>query len=164
MSGEEVRRLGPGDVDAFIELRRAGEASDAHFFRSTAADDEAIGRAGWEARLAREYVVGVDGGGGLVARGGFTRLSGSKLDHKGLIWGMYVRPSHRGQGLASAVLEALLAEAATQVRQVLLTLYAANAGARALYERHGFTVYAIEPEAIRDGKVYHDEALMWRRV
>ncbi len=163
-----MRRLGPGDVDAFLELRRAGEASDAHFFRSTAADDEAIGRAGWEARLAREYVVGVDGEGvgdaGLVARGGFARITGSKLDHKGLIWGMYVRPNHRGRGLASAVLEALLVEAATQVRQVLLTLYAANAGARALYERHGFTVYAIEPEAIRDGEAYHDEALMWRRI
>lgn len=159
-----VRRLGPGDVDAFLDLRRAGEASDARFFRSTVADDEAIGRGGWEARLARDYVVGVDGDGGLVARGGFTRLSGSKLDHKGLIWGMYVRPSQRGLGLASAILEALLAQAATQVRQVLLTAYAANAAARALYERHGFTVYAVEPEAIREGDTYVDEASMWRRV
>lgn len=159
-----VRRLGPADVDAFLELRRAGEASDAHFFRSTVADDEAIGRAGWEARLACEYVVGVDGDAGLVARGGFARMSGSKLDHKGLIWGMYVRPSHRGRGLASAVLEALLAEAATQVRQVLLTLYAHNTAAHALYGRHGFTVYAVEPEAIREGVAFRDEASMWRRV
>lgn len=159
-----VRRLTPADVDAFLDLRRAGEASDAHFFRSTAADDEAIGRGGWEARLAGEYVVGVVGDGGLVARGGFTRLTGSKLDHKGLIWGMYVRPSYRGRGLASAVLDALLAEAAGQVRQVVLTLYAANAAARALYERHGFTVYAIEPDAVRQGDGFADEALMWRRM
>jgi len=77
---------------------------------------------------------------------------------------MYVRPSHRGRGLASDVLAALLAEAAGQVRQVLLTLYAANSAARALYERHGFTLYATEPDAIRQGDGFADEALMWRRV
>ena len=160
----QVRRLGPPDVDAFLALRRVAQAHDPHVFRSTAADDEAIGHAAWEARLARDYVIGGDGPEGLIARGGFARAIGSKLDHKGLIWGMYVHPAHRRRGLASAVVEALLAEAARSVRQVQLTVYVANAPAIALYESHGFTRYATEPESIREGDAFADEALMWRRV
>ena len=162
MSG--IRRLGPADVDTFLALRRVAERNDARFFRSTEADDAAIGRAGWEARLAADYVVGADGPEGLIARGGLARDHRVKLDHKGLIWGMYVHPAHRRAGLARGVLEALLAHAATCVRQVRLTVVASNTAAIALYERHGFIRYATEPEAIRDGDAFADEALMWRRL
>ncbi len=49
---------------------------------------------------------------------------------------MYVRPSHRGRGVAQALLDALLAEA--RVRDLrALHLYATDAG-RPLYERAGF--------------------------
>jgi len=40
-----------------------------------------------------------------------------------------------------------------------------NARARRVYERHGYVLYAIEPESVRreDGS-YGDEALMWKRL
>jgi ribosomal protein S18 acetylase RimI-like enzyme len=51
------------------------------------------------------------------------------------------------------------------VRQVQLTVVAANARAIAFYERHGFARYGGEPQSVRmsDGS-FADEALMWRRV
>jgi len=57
----------------------------------------------------------------LLGVGGFARFAGDKLDHKGLVWGMYVRPEARGR-----------------VCLLQLTVMADNARARAFYERHGF--------------------------
>jgi ribosomal protein S18 acetylase RimI-like enzyme len=49
-----------------------------------------------------------------------------------------VLSGHRGQGIATAVLEELLASA----DHVTLTVWALNTAARRLYERHGFSVVA----------------------
>lgn len=159
-----LRRLCEQDRDAFLALRLQGYATDARYFRSTAADDAALGEARWAEWLGDEYVIAGEHAGVLVARGGLAAVRGQKLDHKGLVWGMYVAPTHRGGGLADRLMDGLLQEAACHYRQVILTVFAGNARARAFYERHGFAVYGIEPDAIRSGDEYFDEASMWRRV
>ena len=159
-----LRRLGPGDVDAFLALREAGFRTDPDCFRHTADDDATLGREAVAARLGREWVVGADSGEGLVARGGFAPFHGVKLAHKGLIWGMYVAPEHRGGGLADAVMEWLLAAARGRVGRLVLTVVARNLRARAFYERHGFAVYGTEPGAVRLSDGLADEALMGRAL
>jgi ribosomal protein S18 acetylase RimI-like enzyme len=59
---------------------------------------------------------------------------------------------------------ALLDHARTVVRQVQLTVVASNARAVAFYERHGFVRYGVEPDSIRTGAGFADEALMWRKL
>jgi len=39
-----------------------------------------------------------------------------------------------------------------------------NARARRVYERHGYVLYAIEPESVRRDGEFADEALMWKRL
>ena len=74
---------------------------------------------------------------------------------------MYVRSIARGSGASDAIMEALIAYARTQVRQLQLTVMSDNARARAFYERHGFVIYATEPDAVRQGTELCDEASMW---
>jgi ribosomal protein S18 acetylase RimI-like enzyme len=63
------------------------------------------------------------------------------------------------------LVEASLAEARREaIQQVLLTVVAANLRARRLYERWGFTIYGIEPGAVRTGAGDLDEVLMVRHL
>jgi ribosomal protein S18 acetylase RimI-like enzyme len=156
-----IARLGPEDVGPFLELRRQALEGDPGAFRYTTADDRRAGEAAWRERLGRDYVAGAFGEGRLIGVGGFARLAGDKLDHKGLVWGMYVRPEARGRGVADALMRALVEHARGRVRLLQLTVMADNARARAFYERHGFRTYAIEPQAVRQGGELRDEALMW---
>jgi GNAT superfamily N-acetyltransferase len=162
----DIVRLGPEDAERFLALRKAMFDAEALNFRGAAEDDAAIGLAAWRERLARDHVYAVAQGDDWIAVGGLTRLAGRKLDHKGLVWGMYAVPAARGTGAAARILEQL--EAAAReigLRQLQLTLMADNPRAQTLYERHGYVLYAKEPDSVRraDGS-YVDEALMWKRL
>jgi ribosomal protein S18 acetylase RimI-like enzyme len=160
-----VRRFTSADAEAYLAIRREGLEQDAGAFRVSPADDDAVGLAGWKERLDRDYVIGIEKDGRTLGIGGFARIPGTKTQHKGLIWGMYVRAEARGLGIADAVMEALLDHAKGKVRQVQLTVVAANERAVGFYERHGFARYGVEPGSIAMGDgVYVDEALMWRLV
>jgi len=154
-------RLTAADVERFRTIRLEGLRGDPTGFRYSEAEDERIETSSWAERLERDFVVGAERDGELIGIGGFSRFGGEKLEHKGLIWGMYVRPDARGTGAADAIMRALIAHARAHVRQLQLTVMADNARARAFYERHGFACYATEPEAVRRGDGYFDEALMW---
>ncbi len=161
----EIIRLTPDDTPRFLALRRAMFDTEALSFRGAAADDAALGEAAWRERLVRDYVYALVQDGEWLAVGGLSRLAGQKLDHKGLVWGMYALPAARGTGAAARILDALEEAArAIGLRQLQLTLMADNARAKALYERRGYVLYAIEPESVRRGDVYADEALMWKRL
>jgi RimJ/RimL family protein N-acetyltransferase len=158
-----VVRLTSADVERFREVRLAGLRTDPNGFRFSESEDAAIDGSAWRERLDREFVVAAlrEGIDEIVGVGGFSRFAGEKLDHKGLIWGMYVRPPARGSGAADAILGSLIAHARTQVRVLQLTVMADNVRARAFYERHGFVVYATEPKAVRQGDEFRDEVAMW---
>ena len=88
---------------------------------------------------------------GLVGAIGLHRDRHRKAAHKVHLWGMYVTPGHRHRGVGAALLDAVLAHAATLpgVDAVRLTVSDAAPAARRLYERAGFHVWGTEPEALR---------------
>jgi GNAT superfamily N-acetyltransferase len=129
-------------------------------------EDEA-GRTSTEVaeQLARDYVVGAYRDGVLVGIGGLTQETRSKLRHKALLWGMYVRAAARGTGIADGLVERLLNHArAAHVSVVLLTVVADNLRARRVYERWNFAIYGTEPRAVRVGGRDLDETLMARQL
>lgn len=99
----------------------------------------------------------------MIGIGGLKRQDKEKYRHKAMIWGMYVDPEWRGQGVARSLMEGLIdhARAQSELQLILLTVTEGNAAAQALYERLGFRVYGVEPKAIDPGDgVYRDEVLM----
>jgi RimJ/RimL family protein N-acetyltransferase len=161
-----IRRLSIADAEPFYAMRLRCMAEAYDFFRSSVADIEADGLADCQHRLQSEHVriVGAFQNDVLVGIGGITREARDKLDHKALLWGMFVAPEAAGQGIGKAIVEALIAEAQGFVRSLHLTLVVNNSRARALYERCGFTVYGQEPQSVRQGQDYVDELLMWRAI
>jgi ribosomal protein S18 acetylase RimI-like enzyme len=164
-SGWRVRRLEAPDAEAYHALRLEGFTRNPLQFRVAREDESAFSLDTIRARLASAFVAGGFDERGLAGIGGLSRFEGAKLRHRALLWGMYLHDRARGRGLADELMRALLAEARVQgIEQVILTVAADNQRARHLYERWGFSVYGVEPRAIKTGDAYLDEALMVCRV
>jgi ribosomal protein S18 acetylase RimI-like enzyme len=157
-----IIKLTGNNTSQFLELRETLLTQESDNFRTSARDNSSLGFDYWKDRIERDHVAAVEVDGVLKALGGLSRVVGEKMDHKGLIWGMYVHPDLRGSGAADSIMYALIAAAQQHLRQLILTLAADNASAQRFYQRHGFELYGLEPDAIRRGDDFVAEALMWR--
>jgi RimJ/RimL family protein N-acetyltransferase len=93
---------------------------------------------------------------GLVA---LSRENLKNVAHEALIWGMYVKPEHRGKDIAKTLLQEALCSARSvpEVLQVNLSVNSRNTAAIRLYESFGFKVFGHEPGAMRINGELHDE-------
>ena len=100
--------------------------------------------------------------GALVGTAGYARNTPAKEAHKGLVWGMYLRPSARGGGLAGALLDTVIAYARGKVEQLTLIVVSDNMPAVRLYESRGFVRWGLEPQALKlaDGR-YTVDGYYW---
>lgn len=163
-----IRRLEPADAAAFRALRLLGLVECPLAFAASPEDeaDEPVDAVA--ARLADDAHGRVFGAftddGELVGVVGLGRERMRKLAHKAMLWGLYVAPEARRQGVAQALVKHLLAEAATWpgLRQVTLGVHAGNHAARALYESCGFIAWGTEPAAAWVEGELHDETWMVR--
>ena len=100
----------------------------------------------------------------VVGTAGFYILSGPKMSHRGVLWGMYVSPTHRGQGIGRKLIEAVINHARERVEQIHLQVVTTNSAAYNLYRSMGFVAYGVEPRALRHAGRDYDEAMMVRMV
>jgi len=96
----------------------------------------------------------------LVATTGFFTLRLKKMKHRGRLFAIYVMPKHRGQGLASQLIETVINHAKSRVIQLHLTCTTTNESAINLYQKHGFKTYGTEPRSLKVGEIFFDEYLM----
>lgn len=96
---------------------------------------------------------------GMVGLQGRYRI---KERHNATVLGMYVAPEHGNLGLGATLLMALLNQARQlpELEQLDLTVTQGNATAQSLYERHGFTVFGVHPNAIKVHDQYYAKVLM----
>jgi RimJ/RimL family protein N-acetyltransferase len=161
-----LRRLGAPDAAAHRDLRLLGLRGHPEAFGASF-EDEAGRPLGWFAeRLDADAVWGGwrDGDPDLAGVAGLRVSGAAKARHKGVLWGMFVRPEARGSGLAAALAGRVLEHARGVVEEVRLTVVASNAAALRLYARLGFRPYGVEPRALKVGGEYHDEVLMALRL
>jgi RimJ/RimL family protein N-acetyltransferase len=157
----KVRRLGANDIASYREIRLEGLQKHPEAFSLSWEEEAASPASWWAERLATNVVLGggIDGSPllGVVA---FRVHSAAKLQHKGILWGMYVRPHARGMGLAASLVQRVVEWARPPVEEICLTVVASNAAACRLYRRAGFEQYGLERRALKIGDRYYDEALM----
>jgi len=157
-----VRQLTAGDYDSLREIRLESLRLHPEAFAADPAQEEAMPKAEWLARLASAVSFGGFADGALAGMAVFSRSSRPKLAHTGDLGAMYVRESARGGGLADRLMETLLTHAAREVEQIKLTVNAENARAVKFYERHGFRTIGRIPNSIRVAGRSYDELLMLR--
>ena len=159
-SSISLRRLTSSDAAAFRSIRLEALRDAPEAFGSTFEKESGEHLQYFIDRVERNVVFGGFFGDSLAGVAGFYREAGAKMSHKGVLWGMYVKPEARGSGLATALVERLIEHARKEVEQVQLTVVASNPRAKRFYERMGFVVYGLEKEALKDRDTYFDEFLM----
>jgi len=158
----QIRRLTPADASAFQSLRLESLLADPAAFGASFEEECAIPLSTIESRLLEKNdraSFGAFSDGILLGHVGLGRENLKKLSHKGFVWGMYVTPAARRQGIARELLGAALslARSVGEVRQVNLCVNADNLSAIALYESAGFKTYGRESGAMLiDGELFDE--------
>jgi RimJ/RimL family protein N-acetyltransferase len=156
-----VRRLSTDDAQSFRDIRLEGLQNCPEAFGADY-EDERNQTAQWFAdRLKTSTVLGgFNESGELCGVIGVARGRGAKTRHNASIWGMYVRGSSRGTGMARHLLDVAIATAFAHCQTVRLTVVESNHAARNLYSKAGFREWATDVAAIKIGDVFHDEIMM----
>jgi len=160
-SSIKVRRLETSDVADYRDLRLEGLKAHPDAFSSSWEDEANKPTSWWEDRLLTNVVFGgwIESS-PLVGLAGFRVQDGVKLQHKGVLWGMYVRPVGRGTGLAALLVNKVIEHARPLVEDVCLTVVPSNTAAHRLYDAAGFEEYGLERRALKVANEYYDELLM----
>lgn len=157
-----IRRLGPADAEDYRTIRLKALETAPEAFGSVHAVEAARPLADFAERLAGSAVFGAYAGSRIVGMAGFKQETGPRDRHKGFVWGFFVEPETRGQGVGGALMKALIACASGVVEQLTLAVVATNGAAIALYRKYGFETYGVEPRALKGPEGYADEVLMVR--
>src|ERR1700736_6014738 len=110
----DLRQLTPGDAALYRSIRLEGLKESPEAFGSTFEAEFTKPLAWFFDRLSSSVVFGAIRDAKLLHAkilgvAGFAVRDGEKEAHKGLLWGMYVRPDARGAGVARRLVEAVIA-------------------------------------------------------
>ncbi|HSQ01097.1 MAG TPA: GNAT family protein [Candidatus Dormibacteraeota bacterium] len=149
-----IRPLRVDDAEAHLALRQRALREEPMAFLSSPEDDVARTVDAVRAQLRRapeEAVVFGAFAAELIGIVGLHRDHHRKAAHKVHLWGMYVAPAHRRQGVAASLLGAALAHARSLpgVAWAHLSVSESAPAARRVYERAGFQLWGSEPDALR---------------
>jgi RimJ/RimL family protein N-acetyltransferase len=155
-----IRQLTPADAALYRGIRLAGLKQNPQAFGSTFEREIRKPLAWFFDRLKNSQVFGAFRGSEILGVAGFATRDNEKEEHKGLLWGMYVRPEARGTGIAQRLVEAVIDFARSRVELIQLSVVMGNEPARRLYVRLGFVEYGIERNSLKQAGRYYDEILM----
>jgi RimJ/RimL family protein N-acetyltransferase len=155
-----IRQLTPADAALYRGIRLAGLKQSPEAFGSTFEAEASKPLAWFFDRLTSSQILGASRGGEILGVAGFAVRQEQKEAHKGLLWGMYVRPEARGTGVSRRLVEAVIDFARRRVELIQLSVVMGNEPARRLYARLGFVEYGIEKNSLKHAGRYYDEILM----
>ena len=155
-----TRQLTPADAAVYRGIRLEGLNRNPEAFGSTFEAEFSKPLAWFFDRLSSSQVFGAFRGPEILGIAGFAVRQGEKESHKGLLWGMYVRPEARGAGVARRLVDAVIEFARDRVELIQLSVVMGNEQARRLYARLGFVEYGIERNSLKHDGRYYDEILM----
>ncbi len=148
-----IRRLDETDLEVLIAIRREALVTDPRSFTASPGSDPGLDhefvRASMAEKSTQAYLGAFDPD--LIGMAGVYRYSKEKERHRAGVWGMYVRPSHRGRGHGSALLAAAIdfGRSLSGVTHLCLCVSETADAAMHLYERFGFITWGREPAALK---------------
>jgi ribosomal protein S18 acetylase RimI-like enzyme len=166
----EIRTLTADDASEYWRLRLEALQGDPEAFSASAEEHVSLTMDEVRRRLGADgsgmLVIGAFEDGLLVGMAGFYSERGLKSRHKGRIWGVYVTPAKRGEGVGRKVLQTALDRGAATpgIEQILLSVTATQTAAIALYRSLGFESFGREPRALKVSRRFVDEEYMILRL
>ncbi|MES2297081.1 MAG: GNAT family N-acetyltransferase [Pseudomonadota bacterium] len=166
----KIRALSANDADAFKALRLEAVQDAPLSFSPSTEEIDSMSAEYCRAQLnAFEYrtVYGAWSRNQLIAIIGVSRDPAKKLRHRANLWGVYTKPPYRGQGVARALLEAVLEalRASGDINTVTLSVNVENMAAKRLYGSAGFVSFGVQRNAMLvDGLPVHEEHMLLELV
>ncbi len=162
-----IRLLDEFDAQRYQVVRLRALKNDPDSFGSTYEQEAVKPLEKFAERIqqtANKFTLGcIDDSQSLIGIVNFVREDRLKTAYKGNIYGMYIEPGFRGQGIGRSLLFALIETATREcegLEQIHLTVVSNNEPAKRLYTSLGFEVYGVEPHALKFNAHYLDEDLM----
>lgn len=163
-----IRPLTEEDAIAFKALRLAAIADSPSAVWPTAEEEAMRTPAEVRARIAQtpdQVVFGAFIDTRLVAIAGLRREPLAQVSHKATLWGVFVHPEWRQEGLARRLLMSIEGHAKKiGLLQIHLSVNSENQRAKNLYESLGFKTFGLESRSMRVGTKFYDEAHMCLRL
>ncbi|WP_371866490.1 GNAT family N-acetyltransferase [Duganella alba] len=163
-----IRPLDEDDGAAFKALRLTAIAESPTAIWPTAEEEAARTPDAVRARIAQtasQAVFGAFHGAELVGIAGLRRETLAQVAHKASVWGVFVHPAWRKEGIARQLFMRIRAQAVEMgVLQIHLSVNAENHRAKNLYELLGFQAFGLEPRCMRVGVTFYDEVHMCLRL
>ena len=169
----EIRLLNERDAQTLWNFRMLALQSDPWSFVESPEELQKIPVAEYATRLsanktdhADNFVYGAFEQEKLLGMVGFYQEQPLKRRHKGWIWGVFVAPEARGQGLSKKLMRAAIERASTirGLEIILLTVSVGQSVPRRLYESLGFRSIGIEPQGLKIGPEHLDEEHMYLKI
>ncbi|OCA82155.1 GNAT family N-acetyltransferase [Pseudobacillus wudalianchiensis] len=161
-----IRILKESDAKLYQEIRLSALKVNPEAFGSTYEREVDFSLETVKERIKptkNQFILGsFNDSGSLAGIVTFKREDNLKANHKGNVFGLYVIPERRGQGLGRSLMVELIRQAQNYngLEQIRLTVVSNNDSAKKLYKSLGFKVYGIERNALKFNGKYFDEVLM----
>lgn len=159
-----IRLLQPSDAQAYRDLRLEALRSSPEAFGSSYEEEALLALETIEARIPSSgpnAIFGAFADQALVGMAGFVVYDRLKARHKGVMWGVFVKPEWRKRHVGKALVQRVIDHAARHVIMLEAAVGLTNEGARRTYHGLGFRPYGIERKAIRIGDIFYDEELLY---
>jgi len=158
----QIRLLVPADAALYRDVRLEGLKQNPEAFGSAFEFENDKPLAWFAERIAQSEIFGAFVDGELLGTAGYRVQDGPKRQHKGVLWGLYVRPTARNSGLGRRLVEAVVTHASGHVELLQLAVVSDNLTAQRLYASLGFAAYGHEVLSLKQNGRYYDELLMVR--
>ncbi|MEC3883048.1 GNAT family N-acetyltransferase [Halobacillus sp. HZG1] len=165
-----IRLLEPTDAKDYWDLRlnalRANPEAFAISYKEALKREDPIEGVAKYLKNKGNFTYGAFVDGVLIGVITMLQESPSKLNHKALILGMYVRTESRGNGVGRSLLQEVINKAKNikEIERLNLTVVTSNKRAKKLYSDLGFKTYGVEEEALKFNGQYFNEAHMTLRI
>src|SRR6266487_820345 len=123
----EIRRLVQTDAVLYRGIRLEALQANPEAFGSTFEVENAQPLSWFSDRLGASTMLGAFRNAELVAVAGFAVQQGQKSAHKGILWGMYVRPGARKASVGRRLVDSVLDVARQHVELIQLSVVRDNA-------------------------------------
>jgi ribosomal protein S18 acetylase RimI-like enzyme len=164
----EIRPLDEPDAAAFRQIRLQAISDSPSAVWPTYEEEARRTVKEIEARIVMTHTQVVFGAfidTALVGIAGLRREPLDQVRHKAVLWGVFVSPDWRREGLARKLFGRVQSFAREEgVLQIHLCVNAENLRARNLYRSLGFKSFGAEPRAMRVGDKFFDEEHMVLRL
>ncbi len=156
-----IRRLGTDDALQLRQLRLFGLKESPTAFTESYEELAGLDQQDYVKAIQDAAYFGAFVGSELIAMMGYFIRPHHKQCHQGVLFGVYVHPDRRGQGISGRLIRILLEDARQHVEMMILQVAINNFSARHTYLNAGFQSYGVEPRALKVDGDYIDEEMMW---